>query len=214
MAEPVIRIRNLCTQFGQFVVHRNLDLEVRAGEIVSLVGGSGSGKTTLLRQMLGLEQPAYGTVQVLGEDINATGGARLRQLRRRWGVLFQHGALFSALTAFDNVAQPMRELRTLPEELIRDAALLKLDAMLLDPHVAHSEQFGEFAHTHPLRALDPVDDAQSLAFSDFDNEPLVHKKTLTPEAPERQTGQGKTGDRKSETGKGRTLARGSGPQAT
>ncbi|HEX7633680.1 MAG TPA: ATP-binding cassette domain-containing protein [Noviherbaspirillum sp.] len=136
MAEPVIRIRNLCTQFGQFVVHRNLDLEVRAGEIVSLVGGSGSGKTTLLRQMLGLEQPAYGTVQVLGEDINATGGARLRQLRRRWGVLFQHGALFSALTAFDNVAQPMRELRTLPEELIRDAALLKLDMVGISPQDA------------------------------------------------------------------------------
>ena len=136
MAESVIQIRNLCTQFGQFVVHRNLDLEVGASEIVSLVGGSGSGKTTLLRQMLGLEQPAYGTVQVLGEDINATGGARLRQLRRRWGVLFQHGALFSALTAFDNVAQPMRELRTLPEELIRDAALLKLDMVGISPQDA------------------------------------------------------------------------------
>ena len=136
MAEPVIRIKTLCTQFGQFVVHRNLDLEVGPGEIVSLVGGSGSGKTTLLRQMLGLEQPAHGTVQVLGEDINAAGGARLQQLRRRWGVLFQHGALFSALTAFDNVAQPMRELRALPEDLIRDATLLKLDMVGISPQDA------------------------------------------------------------------------------
>ena len=136
MQEPAIRISGLWTQFGQYVVHQDLNLDVHQGEILSLVGGSGAGKTTLLRQMLGLERPARGSVQVLGEDIGRTGGARLQRLRNRWGMLFQHGALFSALTAFDNVAQPMRELRTLPEELIREAALLKLDMVGIGPEQA------------------------------------------------------------------------------
>lgn len=130
---PVIRIENLWTQFGQTVVHQDLNLQVMPGEIVSLVGGSGSGKTTLLRQMLGLEKPARGCVQLFGEDVNLVDSAHLQALRSRWGMLFQHGALFSALTAFDNVAQPMRELRNLPEELIRDAVLLKLDMAGITP---------------------------------------------------------------------------------
>ncbi|RJF97538.1 ABC transporter ATP-binding protein [Noviherbaspirillum saxi] len=136
MAVPVIQISNLRTQFDDFVVHQDLNLEIRAGEIVSLVGGSGSGKTTLLRQMLGLEKPARGTVRIFGEDINDCDTARRQQLRNRWGMLFQHGALFSALTAFDNVAQPMRELRALPEDLIRDAALLKLNMVGITPNDA------------------------------------------------------------------------------
>ncbi|WP_151639407.1 ABC transporter ATP-binding protein [Noviherbaspirillum aerium] len=133
MTAPIIQIQGLWTKFGQVVVHQDLDLEVQPGEIVSLVGGSGSGKTTLLRQMLGLEHPARGCVRVLGEDINGCGSVRRQQLRNHWGMLFQHGALFSALTALDNVAQPMRELRGLPEDLIRDAALLKLAMVGLTP---------------------------------------------------------------------------------
>lgn len=124
---PVIRIRNLWKQFGDFTVHQGLNLEVPQGAIVSLVGGSGSGKTTLLRQILGLERPTRGVIEVFGADINRADSPHLQQMRNRWGMLFQHGALFSALSAFDNVAQPMRELRHLPEPLIRDAALLKLD---------------------------------------------------------------------------------------
>jgi phospholipid/cholesterol/gamma-HCH transport system ATP-binding protein len=131
--QPVIRIENLTTRFGDFVVHDHLSMEVRAGEIVSLVGGSGSGKTTLLRQVLGLEKPSGGTVRVFGVDISQADAAALRHLRNRWGMLFQHGALFSALSAFDNVAQPMRELRTLPHDLIRDAALLKLQMVGIEP---------------------------------------------------------------------------------
>jgi len=135
MTEPVIDIHGLCTQFGEFVVHRDLDLQVWPGDILSLVGGSGSGKTTLLRQILGLEQPTRGTVRVFGIDINGN-DARLQDVRNRWGMLFQHGALFSALTAFDNVAQPLRELRTLPEDLIRDAVLLKLNMVGISPQDA------------------------------------------------------------------------------
>lgn len=133
--EAVINIQGLCTQFGDAVVHRDLDLRVERGDIVSLVGGSGSGKTTLLRQILGLEKPMRGTVRVFGVDINSSDGRLrdVRDVRKRWGMLFQHGALFSALTAFDNVAQPLRELRTLPEDLVRDAVLLKLDMVGITP---------------------------------------------------------------------------------
>jgi len=133
MDAPLIRIRNLWTRFGAAVIHQDLNLEVRQGEILSLVGGSGSGKTTLLRQMLGLEKPARGGVEVFGEDIHAGSGDHRRTLRNRWGMLFHHGALFSALSAFDNVALPLRELRALPEDLIRDAVLLKLSMVGIAP---------------------------------------------------------------------------------
>jgi phospholipid/cholesterol/gamma-HCH transport system ATP-binding protein len=83
--------------------------------------------------VLGLEKPSAGTVRVFGTDVHRADTATLQQLRNRWGMLFQHGALFSALSAFDNVAQPMRELRVLPEELIRDAALLKLQMVDIPP---------------------------------------------------------------------------------
>lgn len=133
---PVVEIKGLWSRFGDFVVHQDLNLTVRPGEIVSLVGGSGSGKTTLLRQILGLERPSQGTVRVFGEDMSRADEATQQRLRQRWGMLFQHGALFSALTAFDNVAQPMRELRLLPEDLVRDAALLKLNMVGIDTEQA------------------------------------------------------------------------------
>ncbi|MFT5589836.1 MAG: phospholipid/cholesterol/gamma-HCH transport system ATP-binding protein [Bradyrhizobium sp.] len=133
MAAPVIDISNLRTAYGATVVHDQLNLQVGQGELIALVGGSGSGKTTLLRQMLGLDTPAAGTVKVFGTDLQQADNAQLQQLRQRWGMLFQHGALFSALNTFDNVAQPMRELRTLPEDLIRDAVLLKLHMVGLTP---------------------------------------------------------------------------------
>jgi phospholipid/cholesterol/gamma-HCH transport system ATP-binding protein len=135
-SRPIIDIRNLWTQFDRFVVHQEVNLKVMPGEIVSLVGGSGSGKTTLLRQMLGLQKPTRGSVKIFGTDINQASGAALHAMRQRWGMLFQHGALFSALTAFDNVALPMRELRTMPEDLIRDAALLKLNMVGINPEQA------------------------------------------------------------------------------
>jgi phospholipid/cholesterol/gamma-HCH transport system ATP-binding protein len=135
-AKPIIDIRNLWTQFDRHVVHQEVNLKVMPGEIVSLVGGSGSGKTTLLRQILGLQMPTRGIVKVFGTDIHQAGRAELQAIRQRWGMLFQHGALFSALTAFDNVALPMRELRTMPESLIRDAVLLKLHMVGISPEQA------------------------------------------------------------------------------
>jgi phospholipid/cholesterol/gamma-HCH transport system ATP-binding protein len=124
---PVVEISNLWTRFGRTVVHQDLNLKIYSGEILSIVGGSGTGKTVLLRQMLGLEKPARGSVCVFGEDISSADPERLQGMRNHWGMLFQQGALYSALTVFDNIAQPMRELHALPEDLIRDAVLLKMD---------------------------------------------------------------------------------------
>ena len=135
-AAPVVEITGLWTKFGRTVVHQDLNLAIYRGEIMSIVGGSGTGKTVLLRQMLGLERPARGCVRVFGEDISLADSSHLQQLRNHWGMLFQQGALYSALTVFDNVAQPMREMRALPDDLIRDAVLLKLNMVGLGPEHA------------------------------------------------------------------------------
>ena len=136
MTERVVEIEGLWTRFGRQTVHRGIDLDIERGEILSLVGGSGSGKTVLLRQMLGLETPYRGRVRVLGEDLHVCDSATLQTLRNRWGVLFQQGALFSALPVFDNVALPLRELRVLDEEVIREMVLMKLEMVGLEFHHA------------------------------------------------------------------------------
>ncbi|MGH8780748.1 ABC transporter ATP-binding protein [Paraburkholderia sp.] len=127
IAEPVIEVHNLTKRYGRNIVHQHLNLEVRRGEIVSIVGGSGSGKTTLVRQILGLERPSSGTIRVLGEDWAAMDEDTAHLMRSRSGMLFQHGALFSSLSVFDNVAQPLRELGKIPEDLLRDIVMLKLE---------------------------------------------------------------------------------------
>jgi phospholipid/cholesterol/gamma-HCH transport system ATP-binding protein len=134
---PVVEITGLWTKYGRTVVHQDLNLEIEQGEIMSIVGGSGTGKTTLVRQMLGLERPARGCVRVFGEDISEIDSDQLQQLRNHWGMLFQQGALYSALTVFDNIAQPMRELHALPEDLILDAVLLKMNMVGLGPEHAN-----------------------------------------------------------------------------
>jgi phospholipid/cholesterol/gamma-HCH transport system ATP-binding protein len=97
------------------VVHKDLDLTVQRGEVLSLVGGSGTGKTVLLRQMLGLERPAQGEITVLGQPAAELGK---RGAASRVGMLFQHGALFSAFSVLENIAFPLRELKTLPRALV------------------------------------------------------------------------------------------------
>ena len=135
--DPVIDIRGLWTEFPgserNFVVHQDLNLSVQRGEVLSLVGGSGTGKTVLLRQMLGLETPSRGEIRVLGEPPARLGE---RGAASRVGMLFQHGALFSAFSVLDNIAFPLRELKTLPPDLIRDAALVKLQMVGLGPEHA------------------------------------------------------------------------------
>ncbi|MFZ6770923.1 ABC transporter ATP-binding protein [Undibacterium sp. Di26W] len=124
--EHIIEIHGLRTQFGRAIIHDQLELQVRRGEILSIVGGSGSGKTVLLRQMLGLEIPNRGSIKVFDQDLHAPQAHHLDFLRKRSGMLFQHGALYSAMSVFDNVAQPMRELGSLSEDLITDLVYLKL----------------------------------------------------------------------------------------
>ncbi|MBC3882768.1 ATP-binding cassette domain-containing protein [Undibacterium sp. LX40W] len=124
--EAIIEIEHLRSQFGRTVIHDDLNLNVYRGEIFSIVGGSGSGKTVLMRQMLGLEVPKQGIIRVFGDNIHEPKEHHLEHLRRRSGMLFQHGALYSALNVIENVMQPLRELGTLSDSLIEDIAYLKL----------------------------------------------------------------------------------------
>jgi phospholipid/cholesterol/gamma-HCH transport system ATP-binding protein len=128
----IIEMCKVWTVYGGTTVHRDIGLCVHSGEVLALVGGSGSGKTTLLRLMLGLEQPSQGRVEVFGRPLTNYGQGEFKQARRRWGVLFQQGALFSALSVFDNVALPLRELKTLPREMIRELVMMKLKLVGID----------------------------------------------------------------------------------
>lgn len=119
---------------GTAVIHQDLNLRIHRGDFLTIVGGSGSGKTVLLRQMLGLETAHQGRVTVLGQPAGAMaalGGAA------QVGMLFQHGALFSAFSVLDNIAFPLRELRGLPPDLVRDVAMVKLQMVGLDASHAH-----------------------------------------------------------------------------
>ena len=125
----IIELEGLWARFDEHVVLRGINLCVNSGEVFALVGGSGSGKTVLLRQMLGLDKPARGTVRVFGQSWQTADPAAVRQMRNRCGVLFQEGALFSALTVYDNVALPLRELGTLDDTTIHDLVMVKLDSV-------------------------------------------------------------------------------------
>lgn len=133
MQAPVIELSDICTSFRGQVVHRDLSLRVEEGQIVGLLGGSGSGKTTLLREILGLLTPDSGIVRLFGVDLNDPDVEVQRDLRRRLGMLFQQGALFSALSVFDNIAFPLRELRCLDTDWIRRLVHLKLAMVGLEP---------------------------------------------------------------------------------
>ena len=120
-----IDIKGLQSKFGDQVIHDNLNLTIYKGEIIALVGGSGCGKTTLLQQLLGLHKPTRGEMNILGIDILKP-GADLRSLQRRWGVLFQQGALFSSLSVLENVVFVLKELTALPKDIIETIAYMKI----------------------------------------------------------------------------------------
>lgn len=132
--EPVISVRDLRTQFGDHVVHEHLDWDVERGEIVGLVGGSGSGKSVLVNSIIGLLTPAAGTVEVLGTKVHEASDAERAVLERRWGVMFQHGALFSSLTVRENVAAPMREQTDIAPARRNELADLKIAMVGLPPN--------------------------------------------------------------------------------
>jgi phospholipid/cholesterol/gamma-HCH transport system ATP-binding protein len=107
--KPVITVKGLTNRFGEQVVHEGLDLTVCRGEIIGVVGGSGTGKSVLMRSIIGLQTPAEGEIEVLGENMVGRTEDEAKNIRRRWGVLFQNGALFSTLTVAENVEVPIRE---------------------------------------------------------------------------------------------------------
>ncbi|MCI0655091.1 MAG: ATP-binding cassette domain-containing protein [Methylococcaceae bacterium] len=124
--ENIINMEQIWTCFGETVVHRDISLRLRRGNILSLVGSSGCGKTLLMREMIGLHTPTRGRVELFGESLKEVDDARRQQLRNRCGMLFQSGALFSALNVFDNIAFPLRELHFQDEELIGQLVRMKL----------------------------------------------------------------------------------------
>ncbi|AWI77508.1 ABC transporter ATP-binding protein [Parazoarcus communis] len=132
----VISLSGVVTRFGKNLVHDGLNLDIAKGEIVSLVGGSGSGKTTLLRHIIGLTRPAQGEVSLFGEPLHS--GSMHEQIarRRRFGVLFQQGALFSAFSVGENIAFPLREERIATDEEIRQLVTLKLAMVEMEPQHA------------------------------------------------------------------------------
>ena len=107
--EPVVRVHGLRNSFGDQIVHENLDLEVRRGEILGVVGGSGTGKSVLMRSIIGLQTPDAGEIEVFGEPIVGRADAETVEIRKRWGVLFQGGALFSTQTVAENIQVPIKE---------------------------------------------------------------------------------------------------------
>ncbi len=124
--DPLIHVEHLKNAFGDKVIHDDLNLDVHPGEILGVVGGSGTGKSVLMRAIIGLQIPTAGKIFVLGEDVDQLSDKEGTDLRRRWGVLFQNGALFSGLTVAENIQVPMREFFTIPQRLMDEIAAYKI----------------------------------------------------------------------------------------
>jgi phospholipid/cholesterol/gamma-HCH transport system ATP-binding protein len=122
----VIEVRGIVNRFGRQVVHDGLDAEIEAGEIFGIVGGSGSGKSVLLRTMLGLQKPVRGSVRLEGREVANRPERELLEVKRRYGVMFQRGALFTSLSVQQNVELPIREHFVVPAALLRDLARLRI----------------------------------------------------------------------------------------
>lgn len=129
MSDNLIEIRDLSFAYGKRLVLKDIELTARRGQVIAIMGISGGGKTTLLRLIGGALRPTSGVLKVDGVDMGSLDREALYQLRRRMGMLFQFGALFTDLSVFDNVAFPLREHTDLPEEMIRDLVLMKLNAV-------------------------------------------------------------------------------------
>jgi len=124
--EPIIRVRGLVNRFGSQTVHDGLDLDVRRGEVIGIVGGSGTGKSVMLRTIVGLQHPSAGSIEVFGRDALHISDRDRLELERRWGVLFQDGALFSSLTVAQNIEVPLKEHYVMPLRLMDEIAASKI----------------------------------------------------------------------------------------
>jgi phospholipid/cholesterol/gamma-HCH transport system ATP-binding protein len=136
VSDAVIEMSGVCTSFGAHVVHQDLELEVQRAEVFAVVGGSGSGKSTLLREMILLQRPNAGSICVLGTELQGISEDAALALRKRWGVMFQHGGLFGSLTVIENIGLPLREHTRQSDAAIDAIALTKLALAGLAPEVA------------------------------------------------------------------------------
>jgi phospholipid/cholesterol/gamma-HCH transport system ATP-binding protein len=131
--ERVLEVDSIVTRFGAEKIHDGISFSVARGEVVALIGGSGTGKSVLLREIIGLLRPAAGRISLLGTDVWRSTPAELNALRRRFGMLFQDGALFSSLTVAENIAVPFRENTDLPMDIISPLVGFKLALVGLPP---------------------------------------------------------------------------------
>lgn len=136
MSEPVIEISGLKNCLGGQWVHSDVNLKVEQGEILAIIGGSGSGKTTILRSLLMLLKPTAGSLKIFGEEITSLSSNKANALRRRWGMMFQHSALFSAMTVLENIMFPMREFTHLGLKFMEELAMLKISLVGLPKEAA------------------------------------------------------------------------------
>ena len=134
--EIAIRVRDLVVAFGDKIILDHVDLDVYRGEILGVIGASGSGKSVLMRAIIGLVRKRQGVVEVFGENLDALDADAIHALERRWGVMFQHGALFSSLTVKENILAPMREYLNLSDEPLEELAMLKIEMVGLSPDSA------------------------------------------------------------------------------
>lgn len=125
-SETVVSLRGITNRFGSQVVHENLDLDIRKGEIMGLIGGSGSGKSVLLRTILGLNRQAAGTITIMGVNMDTAPEEEKSRVRGQWGVLFQSGALFSSLTVGENIVFPLREFTSVSGSMREAIARMKI----------------------------------------------------------------------------------------
>jgi phospholipid/cholesterol/gamma-HCH transport system ATP-binding protein len=122
----IIEVAHIQTRFGAAVVHEDVSMTVHKGEVFAIAGGNGSGKSVLMREIILLQPPTAGDIEIFGQNVRTMSEADVAALRRRCGVLFQYGALFSSLTVTENVAVPLREHTNLSKRLIEELALLKI----------------------------------------------------------------------------------------
>lgn len=134
--DAIIKARDIVTRFGDNLVHDRISLTIPEGEIYGLLGPSGCGKSTLMREMLMLEQFESGTMEVLGYNVAAIGHEQAQSLRRQWGVLFQHGALYSSLSVAENIAVVLKEYTGISDSLIDEIVAYKINLVGLSPHAA------------------------------------------------------------------------------
>jgi phospholipid/cholesterol/gamma-HCH transport system ATP-binding protein len=125
-ADAIVEVRGLQTRFGAAVVHEDVSFSVHRGEIFALVGASGCGKSTLLREAIALQPPAAGSIRVFGHEVTGLNDEDALPLRRRWGVMFERGALFSSLSVTENVGMVLHEHTPLDARLIEEIAALKI----------------------------------------------------------------------------------------